>query len=248
METTPGTPPSAPLTAGAALQPTRAVADGWATFKANPWISIGVLVVLGAILVVGQVIPIVNLLFLLLVAPAIYAGAAGFFLRGARGENPPFEAAFEGFQRWPSVTGVVVVVGCVSLLIMMPMLLAILGTAGLAALLESKTDRMPAIASGAVGMIWLTMLVTYPVLVWWSLRTAMALFVVMEPERPGVMESLRRAWALTRGSFWRLVGFALLTIPVVLLGLLALCVGVIPAALVVYYGWAHVYLQLRARA
>jgi len=248
MDTSPG---SAPATAGAerpVLDPARAIADGWTTFKANAWIGLGVAIVLGAILVAGQFVPIANLLFLLLVAPALYAGGAGYFLRGARGERPPFEAAFEGFQRWPSATGTVFLIGCVSLLLLLPMLFTVFGVAGIAALVEARPDRIPDLRPGALGVLWLMMLVTYPLLAWWSLRTSMALFVVMEPERPGVMESLRRSWSLTRGSLWRLVGFALLTIPVVLLGALALCVGMVPALIVVYFGWAHAYLQLRARA
>ncbi len=248
MDTTPGTAAPSPRAASARLSPTLALGDAWATFRANAFVSIGVGLVLCAILVAGQWIPLVNLVFLVFVAPAIYAGAAGYFLRGARGEQPPFDSAFEGFRRWPSATGTVLVIGCVSVLIMLPMLLMIFGVAGLAALMESRPGDVPNLAPAAMGMLGLVMLVTYPVLIWWSVRTGLALFVVMEPERPGVMASLRRAWSLSGGSFWRIVAFGLLTIPVVLIGLLALCVGVIPAALVVYFGWAHVYLQLRARA
>jgi hypothetical protein len=243
---TPSSP--APPAAGGPLSPTRAIADAWRTFLANAWISIGVAVVLCAILVAGQFIPFVNFLFLLFVAPALYAGGAYYFLRGARGEQPPFEDAFEGFRRWPSVTGTVLLIGFVSVLILLPLLGTMLGVVGLAALMEARPDRAPNLTPAAMGVLWLVALVNYPAMIWWSLRTSMALFVVMEPERPGVMESLRRSWKLTGGSFWRIVGFALLTIPVVLLGLLALCVGVVPAAIVAYFGWAHVYLQLRARA
>ena len=112
MDFTPSVPPAPPSTpappaGGGPLSPTRAIGGGWAAFKANPWISLGVCLVLGAVLVVGQMIPFVNLLFGLLVSPALYAGGAWFFLRGIRGENPSFETAFEGFQRWPAATGAV---------------------------------------------------------------------------------------------------------------------------------------------
>jgi len=244
MEMTPGSTPSAKPV----LSPTRAIGDAWNTFKANPWISIGVGLVLCAILIVGQMIPFVNILFLVFVAPSIYAGGAGFFLRGARGENPSFESAFEGFQRWPSATGVALIIGIVSILIMLPMFLTIFGVAGILALIQSRPGQTPDFQPAMGGVMALAMSLTYPVLIWWSMRTSMALFAVMEPERPGVMEALKRSWSLTGGSFWRLFGFCLLTIPVAILGVLALCVGVIPAALVIYYGWAHAYLQLRARA
>jgi uncharacterized membrane protein len=254
MESTPSLPPAPasaatpPAGGGPPLSPTRAVAGGWRAFLADPWTSLGVFLVLGAVLVVGQIIPFFNLLFGLLVAPALYAGGAWFFVRGIRNENPPFESAFEGFQRWPSVTGAVILVFGVSLLVMVPMFVLMFGTFGFMALMSGHVKNLEGVSRAAVVPLAVAMAITYPVLVWWSSRSYFSLFTVMEPDRPGALEAVRRSFALTRGSVWRVVGLWLLSIPVVLLGCLALCVGVVPALLVVYYAIAHAYEQLRARA
>lgn len=253
MDVTPSVPPVPPSATpppprGGPLSPTRAIAGGWAAFTANPWVSLGVCLVLGAVLVVGQMIPYFNLLFALLVAPAIYAGGAWFLLRGVRNENPPFESAFEGFQRWPAVTGAVIVVFGVSLLIMVPMFLTMFGTIGFMALLSGRTDGLDRVAPAAMVPMFVAIAITYPVLIWWSTRSYFTLFTVMEPDAPPALEAVRRSFALTRGSVWRLVGLWLLSIPVMILGCLALCVGIVPALVVVYYAIAHAYEQLRARA
>lgn len=252
MDYTPTVPPAPPSTpappaAGGRLRPTRAMAGGWAAFMANPWVSIGVCLVLGAVLVVGQMIPFLSILFGLLVSPALYAGGAWFFLRGIRNENPPFETAFEGFQRWPAVTGAVLIMFGVTLLLLVPMVFMLLGTIGITALLSGQPGELSKINPVLTVPVWVTIAITYPLMIGWSARSYFTLFTVMEADRPTAMGALRRSFALTQGSVWRLIGLWLLSLPVVLLGCLALCVGVVPAVIITYYAMAHAYEQLRAR-
>lgn len=245
-------PPVAPRPVappGAPLDPLLALTEGWNAFRANAWMSVGVLVVLFAIVIAGSIVPFAGLLFALLVEPALLAGGAWFFLRGVRRENPPFEAAFDGFQRWPSATGAVLVVGLVGFLILLPVMVVTIGVAGVAALLTRGAGHAPSDFPGGMGALLLpVMLVVYPLEIWWTARSYMTVFIVMEPDHPGAIEAVRRSFALTRGSVWRLVGLWLLMIPVGLAGLLALCVGIVPAAAVGYFAFAHAYEQLRARA
>ena len=241
MDVTPSVP-------DAPLSPTRAIAGGWAAFKANPWVSLGVCLVLGAVLVVGQMIPFVNVVFGLLVSPALYAGGSWFFLRGIRGEHPSFETAFEGFQRWPAATGAVLIAFGVTLLIALPLCFMVLGTIGFTALLSGDSSHMSRTLPALTLPLYVALALTYPVMIWWSSRSYFALFAVMEADRPGPLQAIRRSFELTRGSVWRLIGLWLLSIPIVLLGCLALCVGFVPAVIVLYYAMAHAYEQLRARA
>jgi len=241
-------PPTNPPAAHRPLSPTAAIGAGWRAFLARPWLSLGVTVVLMAVMCVGELVPFVNLLFAALVAPALYAGAAWFFLCGIRGQNPTFETAFEGFRRWSSATAALLIMIGVSMLIMIPVIGAVITTIGLTAILESKPDRFASLANAIPLPLIAAMVVTYPVLFWWSARAHMVLFTVMEPDRPGPMEALRRSLALTRGSVWRIIGLYLLCIPVVMLGLLAACVGILPAIIVMYYAFAHAYEQLKQRA
>jgi uncharacterized membrane protein len=239
----PASPPSGPP-----LSPTQALAAGWQAFLANPWPSLGVLLALLAIQVVGNLIPFINLLFGILVTPALYAGGAWFFLRGLRGEKPGFEDAFEGFQRWPSVTGALLIVFGVGILILMPMLLALIASIGVASLLSAGSGHLPDFASAALVPFFALMAITLPVHAWWVARTYVVFFVVMEADRRSAVDAVKHAFALTKGSVWRLVGLYVLWIGVTLLGCLALCVGIFPAMVVCYYSFAHAYEQLRARA
>jgi uncharacterized membrane protein len=241
-------PPSPPPATPQPLSPIAALAAGWRTFLARPWQSIGVMLLLVVVMCVGELVPFVNLLFMILVAPALYAGGAWYFLRGLRGENPTIETAFESFQRWASVTGAVLLVACGALVALVPMMFVLLGSVGVSALLASRAGHTPELPPAAVVPLFACMAITYPLLIWWSARTYMTLFAVMEADRPSAMDAVKRSFVLTRGSVWRLVGLYLLCIPVALLGVLALCVGIVPAAIVMYYAFAHAYEQLRARA
>jgi len=252
MESEPRVPAS-PAAAGRAsepLHPARAIAAGWRTFLAHPWITIGAMLLVLVIACAGQVIPVLGVLFALLAMPALSTGAAGWLLRRARGQNPDIGALFDGFRRWPSTTGAWWIVLLVTLVIEIPMIVAVFATLGLQALLHPRHLASGAAAGLGVAtfaVIGAAFVVVMPLLMWWSCRMSMVYFAVMEPDRPGAIESLRRSWALTRGSVWRLVGLALLSIPIVLLGLIALCVGVVPAYLTLAYAWVDAYEQLRAR-
>lgn len=62
------------------------------------------------------------------------------------------------------------------------------------------------------------------------------------------VDSLRRSWLLTKGYFWKLVGLFLASALLVLLGALALGVGVFVAMPVISLAIAHVYDRLRSAA
>jgi uncharacterized membrane protein len=251
MESTQGNPAAAappPAAPGErSLSPVEAVLAGWRAFLANPWMSLGALLVLAVLLAAGHRIPLVGLFFMILVAPSLYAGGARFFLRGIRGENPPFECAFEGFQRWPSVTGAALIVNLVSFLIMTPMLFALVGAIGFAALLSLETGHFPQVVLATLLPFFALATITGPVLLWWAIRSYLVFFTVMDADRPTAIEAVRRSLALTKGSFWRLAGLFLLWIPLWVVGLAALCVGIVPAVVVQCYSLAHAYEQLRAR-
>ena len=229
------------------LSPTAAIAAGWRAFTANPWLSIGVGLLLLLILCVGEVIPFVNFVFAIFVSPAIYAGGAWFFLRGIRGEKPTLETAFEGFQRWPAVTGAVLLMAAVSFVMMIPMLGVMIATFGVTALMDTQHGHYDKLPNLFVVPVIATAVLTYPFVMWWSVRSYMVVFTVMEADRPGPVEAIKRAFAVTKGSVWRLIGLYLLCIPVLLLGCLALCVGLVPALLVMNYSFAFAYDHLRKR-
>ena len=228
------------------LRPLVALGRGWVSFRTHVGISLGVSLALFCMIVVGEILPFVNLFFMLFAAPALYAGGARFMVRVARGESPGFESVLDGFKRWPSVTGAVLLQMLVMFAILAPVFVAIFATVGLRIWASPAPTTTPPLSAFLpfVG----AMLVCYPAALWWGCRTWPAFMVVMEPESTGAIAALRLSWKLTRGSVWRTIGLFLLGLPLEIVGLLALCVGVVPAMIVWYYAFAHAYEQLRERA
>jgi hypothetical protein len=239
----PQSTPVSPL-APARLRPIVAVKSAWNTFRAHVGISLGAMLILFLIILAGELIPFLNVLFIILALPALGAGGAYFLVRMVRGESPPIASLFDGFKRWPSATGAVLLQTLVMFAIMAPLIAAMIGVGAFGSLAHTDTPTMPPPA--VIVPLVCAALVSYTGMFWWMTRTWPVAFVVMEPDNPGAMESLRRSWAMTRGNAWRAVGLGLLALPLEIAGLLALCVGIIPAMIVYYYAWAHGYEQLRA--
>ncbi len=71
-------------------------------------------------------------------------------------------------------------------------------------------------------------------------RLSFVPFLVTDAGLGGV-DAVKESWRRTRGHGWRILGFGLVAIPIVLGGLLLFIVGVIPAMLWVYAGFASFY-------
>jgi uncharacterized membrane protein len=162
----------------------------------------------------------------------------------ARGESPAFESVFGGFKRWPSVTGAILLCGLVAIVIVTPAMVITITAVGIQALrhADPSTLRPAMLASFFAAAV-----PSEAVLCWWACRMWPVAFVVMEPEYAGAVDALRRSWTMTRGNAWRAAGMMALALPLELAGLIALCVGIVPALIVFYYGCAHGYEMLRPR-
>jgi uncharacterized membrane protein len=65
-----------------------------------------------------------------------------------------------------------------------------------------------------------------------ALRLSFVILLIVD-EGCGPIEAIAESWRRTSGYGWTLFGIAVLTWPVLAVGLLALAVGVIPAAMVI---------------
>jgi uncharacterized membrane protein len=237
-----GNTPQAPVM-GEPLHPTQVYPAAWEIFKPIVGVSIGVTVVYMVIEAVGGMIPFVSVLFSLLVAPALAAGLAAFALTAARGARPDFELLFSGFRRWGASVGVMLLMWLAMLGMMLPMIIAIVALG-----VATSFSRVNTPSAFALAVIIPLGVVTFCAVMWWATRMQFAFFAVMDTDALGATGALRRSWELTRGSVWRLIGLSALSALVMLVGLLALCVGIFVAAPVVYFALALAYDHLRARA
>jgi uncharacterized membrane protein len=64
----------------------------------------------------------------------------------------------------------------------------------------------------------------------------------------GPIEALQRSWALTDGSFWKVLIFLIVAWLILAVGQLALLIGLVAAAPVVSLAYAHIYRRLPANA
>jgi uncharacterized membrane protein len=79
--------------------------------------------------------------------------------------------------------------------------------------------------------------------IWFAVRYQYFAMAVVDKEL-GPIEALKESARLTEGNVWRLIGLGLAFFGVLILGLLALFLGVFVALPVVWVGYAWVYRQL----
>ena len=79
-----------------------------------------------------------------------------------------------------------------------------------------------------------------------AIRLGFYTFLVVD-EGYGPSAALQESWERTRGYGWTVLGVSLMGIPIVILGLLALIVGVIPAVMLVQLAEASLFVGISAR-
>ena len=79
---------------------------------------------------------------------------------------------------------------------------------------------------------------------WIAVRLSMTRFEILEGA--GILESLKKSWALTHGHFWRLALFFVVVALVNIAGALLLMIGLLISIPVTMIAYAHVYQKLKA--
>ena len=80
-----------------------------------------------------------------------------------------------------------------------------------------------------------------------AVRLSFVPFLVVD-ERLGPVAALRESWRRTAGYGWTILGAGLLAIPIVLLGVLLLVVGAIPAGMWAWLAYASLFAAVTARS
>lgn len=228
------------------LSPVDAVSRGFALLQARLGPSLGVGLFALGFQFVG-VIPWIGWLIALLATPAATAGCYRYGIEAVRGQNPEFEVVLSGFKRWWPVTATFGLSAAIPMLAAAP-LLGIAGAMGFLQVMSGITSEARAQSLTLLAPMIAFGVLCVPVAMWLSYRLVFAPFIQMDENPPGPIESIKRSWALTRGSWWRIFGLALLMALIAIAGLCLCGVGLIAAIPVIYFAFAHAYEQLRARA
>jgi membrane-anchored glycerophosphoryl diester phosphodiesterase (GDPDase) len=79
-----------------------------------------------------------------------------------------------------------------------------------------------------------------------AVRLAFVPFLVVDEGR-GPVEALTESWNRTNGYSWTILGAAALAVVIILVGLVLLVVGSIPATMLAYLAFASLYAGVTAR-
>lgn len=140
-----------------------------------------------------------------------------------------FAKATKNFWKY---VGMVIVVTAVALIIGF-----ILGYA-LVSLLKSYSNPQD-----SLGVLLAIASVLVIIAIYFSIRFMFAPYILIDKDTT-IMESFRRSYKLTRGNVLKYLGLSLLCVVIVIAGLMALVVGVIPAIMVCYSATFYVYRKV----
>jgi uncharacterized membrane protein len=202
----------------------RCFSEAWAnTWENFPlWLGAGIVFVLAS---VGSVITILGILLAL---PVLAWGGFRFFLRmhdgGARVGD-----LFAGFSRYGSTLGPMLGFYLLTMLIGLP------ANAVVQIGARSSPPNLLVVVAGYLASLAIALFVT-------SRLTFAAFLIVDRDMRLG--EALSEAWSRTAPLAWKVALLMLAMVAVLFVGLLAFCVGVIPASVVGYMMWVSAYRQI----
>jgi hypothetical protein len=216
------------------FEPGAHIGEGWRAFLRWPGLGLALLLTV-ALLSLIDLIPWAGDVLSFLIGPVLSGGAARLAVRMVELRGPRFDDLLAGFGR------AVPLVIAHSLYVLM--LLGVLAPVILPIVLGGDFEDPAAILLALMGSALLLPLM--PVVIFLGLRFAFLSYLIMESPTVGVFDAFARSWAMTRGVFWRLFGFLLVTAALQLAGLLALLVGVLVTLPVGLLAWASAYVHLR---
>lgn len=233
MSDNPYTPPSAQLaghvvSAGQAgtgsFDVGRCLSDAWANTWENFPLWLGAGLVWGLALVASMV-TVIGLVLL----PALAWGGTQFWLKMHDG-GAEFSDIFSGFSRFGEAFRPMAVLMAVLFA------LSILGASAQFAGAASESSLLTALGY----------LVSFAFNLLVMPRLTFAVFYVVDQGLSGT-DALKRAWADTEASKWKVVLLALLAYPMMIAGALALLIGMIPAMVIWYLTYVSAYRQIAGK-
>jgi hypothetical protein len=200
----------------------RCFSEAWAATWANFPLWLGALLVWS--LAVG--LATVTVIGIFLLVPVLIWGGVRFFL-AMHDREAEFSDLFAGFSRYgEALVSMLVFALAMFLLQLVAQALSAIGSA---------LDSGVLIGVGYLAGIAFSAAVIS--------RFEFAAFLIVDRRMPA-SEALGRAWSLTQPLVWKVVGLVLLSYAVILGGLLAFIVGVIPATVIAYLMRASAYRQM----
>lgn len=208
------------------------VSDGWNGLKQNAGAAIGGFVVFFIIEFVAGLIPVVNIIFVLLVTPALAGGLVILSLNLARNSSPEVGDIFKGFQKYGNFLGAYWLLVLISLLCCIP---AFIGFG-----IDAARGSDPSGFTIVLGLVSAVIMIVV------MLRLCMVFYLIAEGS--GVTEAFSKSTKITEGYRGTIFLLGIVNSLIIIAGLLVLGVGYFVAAPIAVIAFASAYIKLEGFA
>lgn len=190
------------------------ISRGWDALKTNYWGALGTTLLFMLLSVVAQQIPLLGLAAVFIVTPQLSAGIWWYFIRRSRGEEATVGHLFDGFKRG---FGQLALIALLQMLLMIPFIGVMFGL-----IFASSQGAGAEPAPWVVAPVLIIGLAVAVVFIRWQFAHAIVI-----DRGYSATEALKLSWRIVGLRFWTLVGLGLVLSLIMMLGVLALFVGLI---------------------
>lgn len=209
----------------------------WAFFKKEPGLALATVIVAYVVMFVGGVIPLLNWLIGFAINGPLMAGMWLVFIRSLRGESMSVGDVFKGFSTaWMPLVLVNFLTTVLVILAFLPGFIPMIFFAITGRLQNNMNPGEVALVAGGV-------LLFLPAVIYLSLAWIFALPLVID-RNFGAWEAMMTSMRVVNRNLGPLLLLGLLCLACYILGMLALCVGVLVAGPVIMGALAAAYEEL----
>lgn len=231
------------------ISTTSIIKRAWATVTANLLTFVAAAAVLLTVQIIfsavtsvsekNEMSPELGVLTLVTTLASLVIGVAvtTALIRIARGAPVTMQALSISLSQVLRFVGVNILIGLIMLALVIPIVgvAILLGITSFAGEMDNSVIAFAAILVAAVIFI-----------VYVSIRLSFAKYVVLDGAT-GVVDALKQSWSITSGHIWTIVKLGLLSAFVILLGALALIIGLFIAVPIIALAYTYLYVELSSQ-
>lgn len=209
----------------------------WNFFKKEPGLALATVIVAYVVMFVGGVIPLLNWIIGFAINGPLLAGMWLVFIRSLRGETMSVGDVFKGFSTaWMPLVLVNFLTTVLVLLAFLPGFIPMIFFGITGRLQNNMNPGEIALVVGGVALF-------LPVVIYLSVAWIFALPLVID-RNYGAWEAMTTSMRVVNRNLWSLLLLGLLCMACYILGMLALCIGVLVAGPVIMGALAAAYEEL----
>ncbi|MBK8668520.1 MAG: hypothetical protein IPN89_03280 [Saprospiraceae bacterium] len=214
---------------------------GWEIFKRNPGAYIGYTLIFILVSIIINMIPLLGMLIALIVNPALMVGTAIAAYKQEKYNDTEFGNFFKGFDHLAQLIVANIIITLIYFVVAIP-LIFVLGFSFITALATGDADSILN-SSTQIASMGLWFLIFFILFLYMAISLRWTNYLIVFHQYDAV-SAIKTSWKLTNKKWFYHLGFSLLSGIVVLLGVLALFIGIIFALPVImaadYAGFADV--------